>query len=72
MNDEDESEGLEINYRGLNFPVPTRPLKKNRKVKITWEQWMAETADRTREMLKNSPRDPEEELKRKVDVPFVL
>jgi len=68
-----EAERVEDNTgAGLQLPVPTRPLKKNRSVKITWEQWMAETAERTREMLKNHPRDPAEELKRKFDVPFIL
>jgi hypothetical protein len=54
----------------LNFPEPTSPLKRPKDVEITWEQWMRETATRTRIYLRDH-YDPEERLRNKVSEPFV-
>lgn len=56
---------------GLNLPVPTRPLKQTGlcpEVKPTWEEWMRETADRTRALLRISQKP----VRRKAGKPFVL
>ncbi len=50
----------------LNFPNPEVPLKESQTPPPTWEQWMMETAERTRYFLKHQysrelhMRDPEE------------
>jgi len=50
----------------LNFPDPEAPLKEPQTPSPTWEQWMMETAERTRYFLKHQNsreqrlRDPNE------------
>lgn len=51
----------------LNFPNPEMPLKEPPCSQLSWEQWMMETADRTRYFLlhhdsrEQRKRDPNEE-----------
>lgn len=54
----------------LNLPEPTEPLKQPSYRKVTWQEWMDETAQRTRDYLKNH-YDPEERLANKVSERFV-
>ena len=60
-----------VRVAGLNLPVPTRPLKDSGlcpEAKPTWAEWMRETGDRTRALLRISQKP----VRRKAGKPFVL
>lgn len=54
----------------LDLPYPTEPLRAPKYVRISWQQCMEETAERTRIYLRDH-YDPMERLLNKVYEPFV-